>query len=120
MDKIPIAFRLYQTVKAAFETMYPGFSKEEDCLETKLIVEFLDDMEGLAFDREMKWRQKLEVIQSYEEAYDKLTTEKPDMKPELKLLDYKIIFFCFKRKWRTVTLLMVELRGIVAKLLKRR
>lgn len=120
MDKIPIAFRLYETVRDIFERMYPEIEAHRGGLESKLVVEFLDDLEGLYFDKALSRAQKLEMIHTYEEALDKLFEKAGNVPITLPLLDYKMIYFTYKRNLSRLTLLLVDLRGMLVKLLKRR
>lgn len=120
MDKLPIAFRLYETVIGILKPLYPELSTKRSIIDSKLVVEFLDDLEGLYFDSELSVREKKEIITSYEKALQKLFSESPDTIIRLELLDYKIIYFFLKRNMTSITWFFIWLRGIVVKLLKRR
>lgn len=120
VDKIPIAFRLYETVLGILQKMYPGLKAERSILDSKLVVEFLDDLEGLYFDKESSVSDKKEVIRSYERALSSLYRKNPDTLITLQLLDYKIIYFFLKRGMTDMTWIMIFLRGIIVKLLGRR
>lgn len=120
MDKIPIAFRLYETVRDIFERMYPELENQRGVLESKLVVEFLDDLEGLYFDKSLTKKQKLDLIHTYEKALHTLFEKAGNVTITLPLLDYKIIYIPYKKNLSKLTLLLVDLRGIVVKLLKRR
>lgn len=120
MDKIPIAFRLYENVTKIMKGMYSDLTKKQSVLDSKLVVEFLDDMEGLAFDQEMSVKEKKDVIKTYEEALSQLFQKSNNRKIDLNLMDYKIIFFFYKRRMTNMTWCLIWLRGIVVKLLKRR
>lgn len=120
MDKIPIAFRLYENVTKIMKGMYSDFTKKQSVLDSKLVVEFLDDMEGLAFDHEMSVKEKKDVIKTYEEALSQLFQKSSNRQIDLNLMDYKIIFFFYKRHMTNMTWCLIWLRGIVVKLLKRR
>lgn len=119
-DKIPIAFRLYETVRNILGELYPDMGKESSCLESKLVVEFLDDLEGLYFDKSLTVPQKKEVILSYEQALARLFRKNPDAEIVLKLLDYRIIYFFLKRNMTGMTWQMIRFRGIIVRLLGRR
>lgn len=115
MDKIPIAFRLYEASKAFFE------KTEIDCGNapaTKAVVEFLDDLESLAFDKEMGRKEKMQAIRLYEEALEKLG--EPGKKPELNLPDYRLIFMFYKRGCTGMVYFLVHVRGFIVRLLKMR
>lgn len=120
LDKIPIAFRLYETVGKILRELYSDIGKEGSCLESKLVVEFLDDLEGLYFDKGLSVHQKKDVILTYEQALARLFRKNPDAQITLKLLDYKIIYFFLKRNMTDMTWHMIRLRGIVVRLLRRR
>lgn len=120
MDKIPIAFRLYETVREILQGLYPDMGKEGNCLESKLVVEFLDDLEGLYFDKGLTVQQKKDIISTYEQALARLFRKNPDAQITLKLLDYKIIYFFLKRNMTDMTWHMIRFRGIVVRLLGRR
>ena len=120
MDKLPIAFRLYETVIGILKPLYPELSTKQSIIDSKLVVEFLDDLEGLYFDNELSVREKKEIITGYEKALQKLFREIPDTIIRLELLDYKIIYFFLKRNMTSITWFFIRLRGIVVKLLKRR
>lgn len=118
-DKIPIAFRLFDTVYAIFHEMYDS-SRINSVLVGKLTKEFLDDIEGLAFDKGLKTSDKKLIIKEYMQARRDLQNRCGDVSFALELLDYKIIYFFFERDLVGLTYLMVVLRGLVVKLLKRR
>ena len=117
MDKIPIALRLYKNSIDFFQRMgiidngYPA---------SKAVMEFLDDIEGLAYDNSLTKKDKLDTIKIYEKALDDLFAINGEQKIMLPLLDYKIIYAFYKRKATSLVYLLVNLRGVVVKLLKRR
>lgn len=115
MDKIPIALRLYEASDAFFAKM--GI----DCGNmpaTKAVTEFLDDLEGLAFDREMGRKEKLQAIRLYEEALAGLG--EPGKHPKLELPDYRLIFLFYKRNCTKMVYVLVHIRGFIARVLKKR
>ena len=118
MDKIPIAFRLYEQVKKSFCRMYPD-STFQGCLESKLVVEFLDDLEGLGFEK-ISHGEKKAVVETYEQALSQIFTATPKAEIHLNLLDYKIIYWFYRRKMTTMTLFMIQIRAGIVKLLGRR
>jgi glycosyltransferase involved in cell wall biosynthesis len=120
MDKIPIAFRLYETVKEILHEMYSDLQQRQSVLDSKLVVEFLDDLEGLYFDTELSVADKKEVIHTYERALMSLFRKSPNTTITLQLLDYRIIYFFLKRNMTNMTWFMIKMRGIVVKLLGRR
>jgi len=115
MDKIPIAFRLYEASAAFFEKMGIECGNMPA---TKAVIEFLDDLEGLAFDREMGRKEKFQVIRLYEEALARLG--EPGKHPKLELPDYRLIFMFYKRKCTKMVYFLVHVRGFIAGVLKKR
>lgn len=110
------ALYLYEQMQDCCERLY-GERQTDGVLESRLMAEFLDEMEGLAFATDLKCTEKLAVIRSYYSGYSGLEY-KNDI--HVNLLDYKIIRFFFERKHFFLTLCMVELRGLVVKIVRRR
>lgn len=117
-NKLTLTVRLYAEVQKAFGRIYPGH-KTSGVLTDKLVSEFLDDVEGLAFEKGMRAADKKQIIRTYEK---QLVHMLRGVKEEihLELLDYKIIYFFMKRKQTDMVYLMVCLRGIVVRLLNKR
>ncbi len=115
MDKIPIAFRLFKKSTEFFEKLQ---LPDGNMPATKVVMEFLDDLESLAFDREMNAGEKREVIHQYENALEQLGDK--GNTPRLSLLDYRIIFWFYKRKRTKAVYLLIHLRGWIVTLLKKR
>lgn len=118
-DKLEIALLLYERTGQAMKEIF-GDSQTGDVLENKLIVEFLDDLEQLAFADSMKKKEKISMIGNYRAALVKLKRENPGLKVRLKLADYKIIYFFLNIGCKHITYLLIVLRGLVVRLLKRR
>lgn len=122
-DRIQTAFCLYDAVHDFCVDIWgKAQANETSILSTKVAVEFLDAMEGLAFETELKRKEKLEIIQTYCEAWRKME-DKIDaltkVQANLHLLDYKIIFYFFTREKIKSTYLMIVLRGIIVKWIRR-
>lgn len=115
MDKIPIAFRLYEETTKFFKELQ---IEDGNMPATKVVMEFLDDLEGLAFDSSMSGKEKKKVIRQYEEALKRL--KEPGNRPALKQLDYKIIFFFYKRGCTGMVYFLVQIRGLIVRILKKR
>lgn len=115
MDKIPIAFRLYKETTAFFKKLQ---IEDGNMPVTKVVMEFLDDLEGLAFDSSMNRKEKTGVIRQYEKALKKL--KEPGRHPALKQPDYKIIFFFYKRSCTGMVYFLVQIRGLIVRILKKR
>lgn len=119
-DKIPIAFRLFDVVRGIFGAMYGSDEQVARVLASKLTKEFLDDIEGLAFDASLDKRQKQAVILEYMQARKELAKRCPGAQIVLSQFDYKIIYHFFKKDMLFMTYVLVQLRGICVKLLRRR
>ena len=119
-DKLSITLSLYKEVCERLGQMYKELPKKQSVLDSKLVVEFLDDVEGLYFEKGMSHKEKTGIIREYEQALKELLSDHPARSIELTLLDYKIIYFFLKRRLTGITWLMICLRGIVVKLLGRR
>lgn len=118
-DKLDIALMLYERTGQALEEIF-GNKDNDWVLENKLLVEFLDDLEQLAFAKSMNSKEKFQVIDSYKKALKKLKADNPLWKVKLELLDYKIIYFFLNAGCKHMTYFMIMFRGLVVKLLKRR
>lgn len=118
-DKLEIALLLYERTGQAMKEIF-GDGQTGSVLENKLIVEFLDDLEQLAFADSMKRKEKIRMIGNYRAALVKLKRENPGLKVRLKLTDYKIIYFFLNIGCKHITYLLIVLRGFVVRLLKRR
>lgn len=115
MDKIPIALRLYEESTRFFQALS---IPDKDIPATKVVMEFLDDLEGLAYDKEMSRQKKTEMIHVYEEALR--TLDAAHKKISLEQLDYKIIYHFYKKNSTSMVYFLVAIRGIIVKLLKKR
>ena len=118
-DKLDIALMLYERTGQALEEIF-GNKENGWVLENKLLVEFLDDLEQLAFANSTTSKEKLKIIDNYKKALKKLKSDNPKWKVKLELLDYKIIYFFLNAGCKPMTYFMIVLRGFVVKLLKRR
>jgi len=117
MDKIPIALRLYQNSTEFFQKL--GID-DVDYPASKAVIEFLDDLEGLAYDNSISKKEKIESIKIYEKALDDLNGICGEKKVTLTLLDYKIIYHFYKKKSTSMVLFLVNVRGFLVKILKKR
>lgn len=115
MDKIPIAFRLYEATNAFFHKIKID---GQEVAATKVVVEFLDDLESLAFDKEMSRQDKMIAIRMYEGALARLG--EAGQHPKLTMADYRIIFPFYKKNCTRIVYMLVHARGFVVKLLKKR
>lgn len=119
-DRIEVALYLYHTLCDFCKNMWTNTSRNSEqrktVLKSKVVVEFLDALEGLAFESQMRKDEKIEVIKQYYDAWNKIPKQDSI---QLKLLDYKIIYYFFTRKRFTETYIMIVLRGIVVKIVRR-
>lgn len=115
MDKIPIAFRLYEETTEFLKKLR---IEDGNMPATKAVMEFLDDLEGLAFDSSMGRQEKKAVIRQYEKALAQLKEQ--GQRPLLKQADYKIIFFFYKRGCTGMVYFLVQVRGLIVRILKKR
>lgn len=114
-NRMENAFILYIEMKKFFMEIY----KNEDTngvLESKLLVEFLDEMEGLAFEESTAKKEKLCSIKSYYEGYQRIPNKE---QIRLELLDYKVIAFFFRRGRIKSTYRLIQLRGLLVSLIRR-
>lgn len=115
LDKIPIALRLYEETSRFFEKLSV---EDRDIPATKVVMEFLDDLEGLAYDKDASGAEKIKSIHIYEEALQKLDVR--DKNISLEPLDYKIIYRFYKKNCTIMVYFLIILRGIIVKILKKR
>lgn len=118
-DKLELTLMLYEKVTEAFFRIYKD-KENAYVLENKLFVEFLDDLEQLAFYSFISQKEKFEIIEAYREAMKRIRSQHPAFHPDLGLLDYKIIYFFLRAGSRHATYALIVLRGLLVKLLKRR
>ena len=118
-NKLKLTLEFYEEVKKAFAKLYTS-QMGSKILRDKLVSEFLDDVEGLAFEKSMSKNEKKQLIGKYQDALQTIVKEAGKDGISLQLLDYKIIYYFMKRKQTGMTYLMVCLRGLVVKLLGKR
>lgn len=115
-DRMENSQLLYRKVRDFCEEVY-GSGQTGGVLESKLLTEFMDEIEGLAFDRGLKYNEKLQIILKYYTGYDKVENKK---EIRLDLPDYRILYFFFRRKLLNCTYLLSVVRAWVVRLLGRR
>ena len=118
-NKLKLTLEFYEEVKKAFSKLYASRNGSK-ILRNKLVSEFLDDVEGLAFEKSMSKAEKKQLIARYQDALEVIRNEAREEVISLQLLDYKIIYYFMKRKQTGMTYLMVCLRGFAVKLLGKR
>lgn len=115
-DRIETALLLYEQVGTFF---WEEFATGE-CFgipESKVVVEFLDEIEGLYFQKDLSVAQRKQTVRAYKCALNKLPSNVP---VNLKKLDYKVIYFFLKRDFIGMTYCLIHLRGIIVRLIKKR
>jgi len=115
-DKYEIAVKLCESVKQSYEKILLKSGKEENCVAyenglhiiyKRFILEFLDEIEGLAYDNTLKKNQKLERIRTYmNDSYIKHANQKIGKLQ----VDYQIINYFFKRNRKHMVYLLIYLR----------
>lgn len=120
-DRIQMAFLLYEEVKKFCMENF-GSRNTRGILESKVLVEFLDEIEGIAWVKSSSSGQpvktyRMQIIKTYREALDSL----PNLhQVTLSKLDYRIIYFFFKRRKLHMTYWLIMLRGLIVQALKGR
>lgn len=117
-DRIETALTLYHTVLDFCERYFISTSAErKKVLLSKVAVEFLDACENLTFEIPNDRKGREEELKKFKKAWSSIAGNE---KPELKLLDYKIIYFWFSKGNLKVTDFMIWLRGIVVKMVRKK
>lgn len=115
-NRMENAWLLYSKMQEFCQVIY-GNTGSGGILESKLLTEFMDEIEGLAFDKELKYKEKIQIILKYYSGYDKVENKNVI---RLGLLDYRILYFFFRRKLLSCTYLLAVVRAWVVKLSGRR
>lgn len=115
-DKYQIAVRICESVKEFYSFLLKDCNKQEYNVKMKegskvfhkrLMIEFLDEMEGLAYDKTLNKNQKLETIKRYiNDSY----IQKANQEIGTMQIDYEIINFCFRKKWTSIIYILIYLR----------
>jgi hypothetical protein len=115
-DKYELAVRICEEVKEFYHFLIENEPKErklalqkagECVIHKRLILEFLDEIEGMAYDKTMTKQQKLATIQKY--MTDSYIRNAGAEIGQLQI-DYAVIHFCLRRKWKHVIYLLIYLR----------
>lgn len=117
-DKIEMALFLYQESLAFFQSLYPK-RKHFSFLDTKVVTTFLDDLELLGFAKESFLSRRKTICVYRDALIDFLDKEEP-VKISLDLLDYKLIYFFFRRGFVGMTDFLIVTRAVVVKLVRRK
>jgi glycosyltransferase involved in cell wall biosynthesis len=115
-DKYQIAVRICEAVKEFYFSLLKDCDAEEhntkieagsQVIHKRLILEFLDEIEGMAYDKALNRKQKLETIDKYmKDAY----IRKANQRIGSLQIDYSLINFFFKRKNKYMVYLLIYLR----------
>lgn len=112
-DKIEMALSLYQESFSFFQKLYPE-KKTFSFLDTKVVTTFLDDIELLGFSKE-SFLSRRKTIAAYRDALIEFLDRPEPIKLSLILLDYKLIYFFFRRGYLGMTDFLVRLRALVVR-----
>ena len=118
-DKVETALLLYEKTKAFFQSCYPDVGQFA-FLADKVCTTFLDEVEGLGFAKDMTYAEKRAAVAEYAKQTRAFLQREGIRKPELMLLDYRIVFFFLRRQQIGMTMLMIRLRAMVVEIVRRR
>ena len=117
-DKVETALLLYEKTKAFFQNCYPDVGQFA-FLADKVCTTFLDEVEGLGFAKDMTYAEKRAAVAEYAKQTRAFLQREGIRKPELTLLDYRIVFFFLRRQQISMTMLMIRLRAMVVEIVRR-
>lgn len=117
-DKVETALLLYEKTKAFFQSCYPDVG-QFPFLADKVCTTFLDEVEGLGFAKDMTYAEKRAAVAEYAKQTRAFLQREGICKPELALLDYRIVFFFLRRQQIGMTMLMIRLRAMVVEIVRR-
>lgn len=123
-DKYEIAVKLCESVKQSYETVLLKSTEEENYDEReyglkiiykRFILEFLDEIEGLAYDTTLTKNQKLERITTYmNDSYIRQANKKIGKLQ----VDYQVINFFFKLNSKHMVYFLIYLRKWILRLVR--
>lgn len=115
-DKYEIAIKICEAVKEFYRYLLEDIPKEkrdmqlkkgEQIIYKRLILEFLDEIEGMAYDKTISRSQKLTTISRYmNDSYIKNANKGI----ENIQIDYRIINFFLKHKWKYTIFILIYIR----------
>ena len=117
-DKVETALLLYEKTKAFFQSCYPDVG-QFPFLADKVCTTFLDEVEGLGFAKDMTYAEKRAAVAEYAKQTRAFLQREGICKPELALLDYRIVFFFLRRQQIGMAMLMIRLRAMVVEIVRR-
>jgi glycosyltransferase involved in cell wall biosynthesis len=124
-DKYDIAIKICETAKESFNFIIKDYSKEkqealkiagDQVIYKRLILEFLDEIEGMAYDKTLTRKQKLETIDKYmKDAYIcKVNKAIGNIQ-----IDYQIINFFLRWKFKYIVYILIYIRKWCLNLLEK-
>ncbi|PXV90160.1 glycosyl transferase family 2 [Lachnotalea glycerini] len=123
-DKYQIAVRICEAVKEFYSLLLKEADKEEynrkiqvgnHIIYKRLLLEFLDEIEGMAYDKTITRDQKLDLIEKYmKDSY----IQNANQNIEGLQIDYRLINFFFKRKRKYIVYLLIYIRKWCLNLLR--
>ncbi len=115
-DKLEIASRICDRTKAFYRELA---GPEADCtrIDGKFVKEFLDEVEGLAFDDDLTKAEKKQLITSYSRNAYMQAANGPDL--WLPALDYRIINHFFRQGNTEAVYVLIYLRKMVVQLVRK-
>lgn len=124
-DKYEIAIRLCETAKESYCKLLKkaGLSDDRErvaegnqMIQRRLILEFLDEIEGMAYDNTLSKNEKLNFIDKYmKDSY----LHNANQNIGVLQIDYAVINYFFKRKQKYMVYLLIYLRKWCLGLLRR-
>lgn len=109
-DKLEIAKKICEAAKNFYYNLGNASKEGEAAIHSRFVIEFLDEIEGMAFDRRMKEKEKRNLMNRYmNEPY----MRKVNRGLKLPLPDYKMINFFFRRRMTWMVYLLIYLRKAV-------
>lgn len=117
-DKYDIAVRILESVKSFYreiETCEELYKEADRVINTRFILEFLDEIEGMAYDNTMSRKEKLKLIERY--MCDKYIINANKNIADMQI-DYEIINFFFKRKCKYLVFILIYIRKLALKVVR--
>lgn len=123
-DKYEIAVRLCNAVKKSYERLLieAGLSNNKEAImlgnqiiHKRFILEFLDEIEGLAYDKTMSMVQKLNTIETY--MTDAFIIEVSQGIDKLQI-DYQVILYFLRKQRKYLVYLLIYIRKICLTLVR--
>lgn len=114
-DKYDIAVKICRSVKCFYreiEKCEEQYKKADSVINTRLILEFLDEIEGLAYDKAMSRGEKLRLIERYMNDSYIINANKSIENIQI---DYRIINFFFRRKCKHIVFILIYVRRLALK-----